>query len=253
MSKKKKSINVASIVLIVSALILGMLIVILVAVNKKKITINSDGASKGYSGECPLPHEIQEKDMQVYFACMEIPDMIFNRMNNVSFEEDCPVDREDLRYLKILYWGTDGKPHSGEMIVNKAIAEDVRQIFFKLYKGSYPIESIRLVDEYGGNDEGSMKYNNTSCFNSRKIKGSEQISLHAYGLAIDINPFYNPYVGADGVILPLEAEEYADRDAYFKMKIDKNDYAYKLFTEAGFTWGGDWKNNKDYQHFEKKK
>ena len=96
-----------------------------------------------------------------------------------------------------------------------------------------------------------MANNNTSCFNARKVKGSDTWSMHAYGLAIDINPLYNPYVGADGSVLPVMSERYANRDDRFIMKIDADDYAYNLFVEHGFTWGGSWEKVKDYQHFEK--
>lgn len=247
--KKKKKINPAEIFLVISALFLGILIVMLVAGNKKKITINGE-EGRVITGDFPLPSEIIESDKLTYFPYMEIPDVIFNRMNKVSFTEDCPVNREDLRYLKVLYWGTDNTPHTGELIVNKAIAEAARNVFFELYRASYQIEKIQLIDEYGANDEVSMSNNNTSCFNARKVKGSNEWSKHAYGMAIDINPLYNPYVSADGKILPLNGEKYADRENSFKMKIDTSAYVYSVFKKYGFSWGGDWEIVKDYQHFE---
>lgn len=247
--KKKKKRNFAEIILIISALVLGLLIILLVAGNKKKIIIDG-GSHPEFSGNYPLPSEITDGDKSTYFAYMEIPDLIFKKMVNVSFTDDCPVTREDLRYVKVLYWGTDYKPHTGELIVNKAIAEKTRDVFYELYKASYPIEQIALIDEYGGNDEVSMSYNNTSCFNARKVAKTDSWSKHAYGMAIDINPLYNPYVGENGTILPISGEIYADRDKVFKMKIDDSDYAYSVFTKAGFTWGGSWEKVKDYQHFE---
>lgn len=250
MSKKKnKKISPAEIFLVISALFLGILIVMLVAGNKKKITIGGDG-ERVITGDYPLPSEIIESDKITYFPYMEIPDVIFNRMYKVSFTEDCPVTREDLRYVKVLYWGTDNSPHTGELIVNKVIAEQTRDIFFELYKASYQIERIELVDTYGANDEVSMSNNNTSCFNARKVKGSDEWSKHAYGMAIDINPLYNPYISAEGKVLPIKGEKYADRENNFKMKIDSGSYVYSVFKKYGFTWGGDWDNVKDYQHFE---
>ena len=236
------------IILIVSALLLGILIVVLVAGNKTHTVIEPE---RKITGSYPMPSELLETDKVTYFAYMEIPDMIFKKMEGVSFQEDCPVTREDLRYLKVLYWGTDGRPHQGEMIVNKAIAEDLADIFYELYKAVYPIESIAMIDSYGGNDEVSMSNNNTSCFNGRKIAGTDKWSLHAYGMAVDINPLYNPCVMADGTILPIAGEAYADRSGNFLYKIDENDYAYRLFTSHGFTWGGSWNGMSDYQHFEK--
>ena len=243
--------NVAGIFLLLSALLLGVLIVVLVARNKTHMTIN--GGTEGdrvISGSYPLPGELIESDKTVYFAYTEIPDLIFNKMNGVSFTEDTPVSRDELRYMKVLYWGTDGQAHTGELIVNVSIAEAVQDIFYTLYKSAYPIEEISLIDTYGGNDEVSMSNNNTSCFNTRKIEGTDEWSLHSYGLAIDINPLYNPYVAADGTVLPLSAGKYADRTQNFTMKIDENDYAYEVFSRYGFTWGGSWNSVKDYQHFE---
>lgn len=248
--KKKKNINVPGIMLVISALLLGTLIIVLVYKTRSETIVGNE--ERVLSGSYPLPAELIESDKKVYFASMEIPDMIFTNMEGFSYVEDSPVKREDLRYVKILYWGTDDEPHQGELIVNRAIAEDVSDIFFQLYRASYPIERVLRVDEFGGNDEVSMANNNTSCFNARKVKGSQEWSMHAYGLAIDLNPLYNPYVGSDDSVLPVMAGEYADRSKYFKMKIDENDYAYKVFTEHGFTWGGNWENVKDYQHFEKK-
>ena len=123
-----------------------------------------------------------------------------------------------------------------------------------LYQASYPIERIRLIDEYGGDDTLSMEANNTSCFNYRVVDGTSSLSRHAYGLAVDINPLYNPYVtypNGKRRVSPAASEIYADRSLDFPAKIDKNDLCYQLFTEHGFTWGGNWKTMKDYQHFQK--
>lgn len=248
-SKKSNSINGKGIVLIISALILGALILVFAASTKKSVTLQEN---RTFAGGFPTPSEIIESDKRTYFTYVDIPDIIFNKMNGVSFSENSPVAREDLRYMKVLYWGFDSEAHTGEMIVNKDIAADVAEIFFQLYKASYPIESIKLVDEYGGNDEVSMSNNNTSCFNARKATESENTwSRHAYGMAIDINPLYNPYIATDGTVLPISGENYADRTQNFRYKIDENDFALKLFKQYGFGWGGDFETVKDYQHFEK--
>jgi len=52
-------------------------------------------------------------------------------------------------------------------------------------------------------------------------------------------------------IEPANAADYVDRSKDFSHKIDHDDLCYKLFTEHGFEWGGDWTHSKDYQHFEK--
>ncbi len=160
----------------------------------------------------------------------------------------------DLSYLRMLYYGPDGNTYLGEMIVNQAIEADILDIFQKLYENRYPIERMVLVDEYDADDEASMQANNTSAFNYRTIAGSSRLSNHSYGLAVDLNPKYNPYVkeASDGSLIcqPQGSEAYADRAAEFAYKIDEQDLAYRLFTEAGFTWGGDFNSVKDYQHFE---
>ena len=99
-----------------------------------------------------------------------------------------------------------------------------------------------------------MQENNTSAFNYREIAGTSRLSQHSLGLAIDINPKFNPYVKEkDGelTISPANAEDYVDRTQEFEYKIDENDLCYQLFTAHGFTWGGSWNSVKDYQHFEK--
>lgn len=197
--------------------------------------------------------EQREEDEQVQFVSEEISDEIFDRIYGKSFKEDCTIKRQELRYLQLGYVGFDGESHTGEMIVNEQIADKVLEIFKKLYEAGYQIEKIKLVDEYDADDERSMADNNSSAFNFRFISHTTTVSKHGLGLAIDINPLYNPYIKmVDGVenIEPANATEYVNRDADFDHKIDKDDLAYKLFTEAGFTWGGSWKNSKDYQHFE---
>ena len=159
----------------------------------------------------------------------------------------------DLRYLHVLHIGFDGETHEGEIICNKYIADDLLEIFEELYNAKYPIEKIKLVDEYDADDEKSMADNNSSSFNFRFISYTKKISKHGYGLAIDINTLYNPYVktvNGKRSVEPANATEYVDRTRDFPYKITKKDLAYKLFTEHGFEWGGAWKNSKDYQHFE---
>ena len=186
-----------------------------------------------------------------------IPDNIKEKIMGVSYKENNNVLLDDLRYCVLLYVDFNGETKSGEMICNKSIAQDIMEIFYELYQNGYQIQSINLVDEYGGDDHASMLANNTSCFNYREVDGTTKLSNHAYGLAIDLNPFYNPYVtyGKDGSvnISPEGSEAYADRDSEFPYKIDENDLAYKLFIAHGFKWGGNWNSCKDYQHFEKKK
>ena len=187
------------------------------------------------------------------FTVSEITPEIFARIQGKSYKDNCPIPLEDLRYLRVLHKDINDETHEGEMVCSVHIANDVLEIFKALYEAGYPIERVRLVDEYDADDETSMRDNNSSCFNFRFITHSTKISKHVLGLAVDINTLYNPYVKEtkDGRILePANAGEYVDRAKSFPYKIEKGDLCYRLFTERGFEWGGEWKSLKDYQHFE---
>ena len=191
-----------------------------------------------------------EDAREAVFTSTPIPAGIEARMRGVTYPEDAEIPLEDLRYLRLTYIDFDGNAQLGEMVCNKAIANDLLEIFQGLYEARYPIRSIRLMDDFGGDDDASMAADNTSCFNYRKKTGMSELSKHALGLAVDINPFENPYVRPTRV-KPAGAEEYADRTKAFRHKIDKEDLCYRLFREHGFSWGGEWRSVKDYQHFEK--
>ena len=188
------------------------------------------------------------------FWISEIDEATFARMKGKSYKDNCPIPLEDLRYLHVLHKDLNGITHGGELVCNVYIASDVLEIFRAMFLAGYPIERVRLVDEYNADDETSMRDNNSSCFNFRFISHTTRISKHGLGLAVDINTLYNPYIKktADGKIIlePATAGEYTDRSKNFPYKIEKGDLCYKLFTERGFEWGGEWKTVKDYQYFE---
>ena len=184
------------------------------------------------------------------FRIDTISDAVFQRMQGKSYPEGCIVSRSELRYLTVSHYDHQGKTHTGELVCNKRIATDLIDIFRSLYKAHYPIERMRLIDDYEADDERSMRANNTSCFCYRAVSGSKKLSKHAQGLAIDINPLYNPYQkGAK--VQPANARRYCNRAASFPYKIEKGDLLYRLFVSHGFSWGGSWRSLKDYQHFEK--
>ena len=186
------------------------------------------------------------------FSADTIPEAVKLRMAGRSYpEEDAGISLSDLRYLKLLYYDFGGRVRRGEMVCNRAIADDLLYIFKELYKAKYPIASIRLIDDFDGDDQRSMEANNTSCFNYRTKTSGTSLSAHARGMAVDVNPLQNPYVKGE-IVEPEAAREYADRTVDFPHKITDDDLCCKLFRSRGFQWGGAWNSVKDYQHFEKK-
>ena len=201
-----------------------------------------------------IPEANLSADTSFYYT--EVPETVRTRMRGLSYPADdtgLQISWDQLRYLKILYVNYSGITCEGELVCNKAIADDLIDIFRQLYAANYQICQIRLVDDFMADDDLSIAADNTSCFNYRVVEGTTRLSNHGLGRAIDINPLYNPCVYVkSGRVSPPAGAAYADRSADFPHKIDKNDLAYKLFIAHGFTWGGDWKTLKDYQHFEKK-
>lgn len=207
------------------------------------------------AGTVVSPEAVEAFGIANAFVATEITDDIYSRIYGKSFKADCTTSRDDLRYLKLLHYDIDGNIRLGELICHKSIATDLVEIFRELYKAQYPIEKMRLIDEYNASDDASMRDNNSSAFNYRVKTAGKKLSKHALGLAIDINPLYNPYVrtksNGQQHIAPENAAPYADRSKHFHYKIDSADICCKLFKQYGFKWGGDWKTIKDYQHFEK--
>ena len=192
--------------------------------------------------------------MDKCFAAEEIPDRVWQRMQGKTYKKNPYIGRKDLRHIRALHWDYDQKSHIGEMIVNKQIADVMVGILRKLYDARYPIQRMVLPDEYDADDETQMRNNDSSSFCYRAIAGTTKLSKHARGLAIDINTLYNPYYKdrTDGTryVQPATATKFCNRNLAFPYKIDESDLCYKLFTEAGFKWGGTWTSCKDYQHFE---
>jgi len=198
---------------------------------------------------------LNDETIKELFYSTEIIDSVKQRIMGISYKENDNVFLDDLRYLRVLHKDLAGNTRLGELIVNRQIAEDILNIMYELYINDYPIERMVLIDEYNGDDEASMEANNTSAFNYRTIANSSSLSRHSLGMAIDINPKYNPYVvpKSNGTIYisPASGADYVDRTKDFSYKLSANDLCVKLFAQHGFTWGGYWNSVKDYQHFEK--
>lgn len=192
---------------------------------------------------------------QRFFSVVSIDAELRALMECHSVKMEKHVDWESLRYLRVLHHDADGNAVVGEMVCNVLIANDLIEIFKALFEAGYPIEKMRLIDHYDSDDEASMRDNNTSCFNQRPITAGGRMSRHSFGMAVDINPKYNPYckVKASGnkVVKPEGSVDYLNRSESFSYKIVKGDLCYRLFKQHGFRWGGDWVSGKDYQHFER--
>ena len=187
---------------------------------------------------------------QEEFAAEPVSDSVFAVMLGKSYPEGCTVRRSELRYLTVQHYNAEGELLTGHLVCNKRIADDLLYIYRKLYEARYPIERVQLIDDFGADDERSMTANNTSCFCYREVKGTAKLSKHARGLAIDINPLYNPCVKGKSV-QPEKGRPYADRARTHIYKVERGDLLWRLFTERGFRWGGSWQTLKDWQHFEK--
>jgi hypothetical protein len=170
------------------------------------------------------------------------------RMTGVSWHPGCPVSLDQLRLLRVGYWGFDGAAHQGELVANGSATPALIRAFGQLFAARFPIRQMRVVDDFGGDDERSMLADNTSAFNCRQVPGSTVWSQHAYGLAVDINPFENPEVRGDAVDPPA-ATAWADRTRTSPATISHGDAVWQAFVEIGWPWGGDWRSLKDYQHF----
>lgn len=166
-----------------------------------------------------------------------------------SWRAGCPVPLAELSVLEVDHWGFDGAVHTGHLVVNRAHAQALVGVFRALFDARFPIERMELVDRYGADDHRSMAANNTSAFNCREVNGRPGVwSQHAYGLAIDMNPVQNPYVSGPWVSPPA-GRAYIDRTRRAPGLIVENDLVYRAFARAGWSWGGRWRGDRDYQHF----
>lgn len=170
-----------------------------------------------------------------------------------------PVGCDRLAVVRFPYVDFDGRHHDdGELMVFSAVAPEVGQLFRRLYRRGFPLAQAQLIEHYRGDDAASMQDNNTSAFNHRPITGGGPPSLHAYGLAIDVNPLQNPFVQqteqGSARISPPGGSAYLNRLAARPGKPPRPGMAESvvaLFADAGFTvWGGYWDTPIDYQHFQ---
>jgi len=179
-----------------------------------------------------------------------IPNQISQKMLNHSWHNGCPLSLSSMSYLTVTYWGFDHKPHQGHLIILSLLAGETLQIFQELYKIKFPIEKMALLDSYASqkNDWTSIDWkssedNNTSGFLCREDdQTAGEFSPHSYGMAIDINPVYNPSRVANNKIEPVAGKKYFDRSLVHEGMIDEKVVA--IFARHGWRWGGYWAKKK---------
>lgn len=193
-----------------------------------------------------------------------IPEQIREQMKNISLPEGAIVSYDDLLYLSIPYYDFNDVKQTGHLIVNDDLADEVLQIFKELYDIKYPIQNMKIIDNYydGENvnnlDFLSIEDNNTSSFCYRQSSNGGSLSQHSFGNAIDINPQINPYVNADGSYAHINAAKFVSRNDAGLTEVERraliksDSDIYRIFEKYGWEWGGDWSGDKDYQHFVKK-
>jgi hypothetical protein len=167
-----------------------------------------------------------------------------------SYRAGCPVAPADLRTVRLTYRGFDGLAHTGAVVVHRRATTDVTRVFRRLYASGFPVRRMRPVSAYGGSDDASMAADNTSAFNCRRAVGSAagSWSMHAYGLAIDVNPRENPYL-LGGRVLPPAGRRYLDRTRVRPGMAVAGGPLVEAFASVGWSWGGAWSGSPDYQHF----
>lgn len=165
-----------------------------------------------------------------------------------TWAPDCPIAAADLAWLRVTFWGFDDARHTGELLVDVSVAQDVVRVFRRLYAARFPLEQLRIATQADLDAAPTGDGNGTGSFVCRPVVGQSTFSEHAYGLAIDVNPFQNPYVKGD-LVLPELASAYLDRDRDAPGMIGPDSVVVRAFADIGWSWGGDFRTLKDYQHF----
>jgi len=167
-----------------------------------------------------------------------------------SWRPGCPVPPAQLRRVRLRYVGFDGRSHVGALVVNERVVPDVVDVFRSLYRARFPIRRMRPIDAYRGSDDRSAAADNTSSFNCRKAvaPGAASWSMHAYGLAVDVNDVENPYF-ENGRVIPPAGARFRDRSRVRPGMAVERGALVRAFDRAGWGWGGRWGGSPDYQHF----
>jgi hypothetical protein len=166
-----------------------------------------------------------------------------------SWHRGCPVAQTDLAWVRLTFWGFDAQRHTGELLVHRTVADDIVSVFRILYCTRFPQEQVVIVRSYDPDAPPTGDGNGTGSFVCRPSIGASYFSQHAYGLAIDVNTFQNPYVKGGDVVLPELASSYLRRDEIRPGMIVAAGPVIEAFARIGWEWGGHWNESLDFQHF----
>jgi hypothetical protein len=212
----------------------------------------------GYGQARPTPPELDPRRFTLPDALPPLPgDGFASAVEGVpadvlarsTWAPGCPVPADELAYVRLTFWGFDDRRHTGELLLNRSVARDVVDLFRRLYAARFPLEQLAIASQADLEAAPTGDGNGTGSFVCRPTTGSSSTySQHAYGLAIDLNPFQNPYTKGD-LVLPELASSYLDRDRVRPGMITPDGVAVRAFASIGWTWGGTWQSLKDYQHF----
>ena len=194
--------------------------------------------------------DISRPFSEITFAQEPLPEYVRDIIRGRSFHDHTPFDYSYLTYLTITHVDFEGNYQIGHMIVATELGEEVLDIFREIFEARFPIARIRLIDFYGAEDYPSMADNNSVAFNFRNIAGTNTLSRHALGRAIDINPIQNPYIRGNA-IWPRAGQEYLNREYVRPGMITPDCPVYNAFISRGWIWGGNWRSPLDYHHFER--
>jgi len=154
---------------------------------------------------------------------------------------------DSLSLVDVIYYSFDGLRHQGQIIVDAGLEDDVYEMFQLIEELKFPVGKVIPIVAYLWEDGDSMADNNSSGFNFRVIEGTNKISLHSFGRAIDINPVQNPVIYPTGIIAPAGALYRQQNNGTFTVK----NPIVQEFIKRGWHWGGNFEQPKDYHHFEK--
>jgi hypothetical protein len=202
-----------------------------------------------------LQQIFKEGKLKISFIILLFTIMNLNKIvhSDMTLEESLKGSKapkeflDSMIILDVEYYNFDEKLCKGQLVINRAVKQDLVDAFELIKKIKFPIEKVIPIVEYGWSDDRSMEDNNTSAFNYRFVANTTRLSNHSWGRAIDFNPVQNPAVYKDG----SKAPKNSDYNTKAKGTLTEDHELVKFFKERGWRWGGDWTSLKDYQHFDK--